>query len=140
MTTGINHITFAVTDLPRSLSFYAEIIGCRKVAVWNSGAYLQAGDAWLCLSHDRAAVDAAGRDYTHVAFSFDAVGLAAFRARLAAADGREWQADSSEGDSIYFLDPDGHRLEAHVGNLSSRMASLHDAPYEGLVVFKHDEP
>jgi hypothetical protein len=27
----------------------------------------------------------------------------------------------SEGDSLYFLDPDGHKLEIHVGNWQSRI-------------------
>lgn len=136
MTTGVNHITFAVTDLPRSVRFYVEVIGCRKVAVWNRGAYLRAGEMWLCLSLDAAAADARARDYTHVAFSFDAASLADFRARLQAAGGVEWKINKSEGDSVYFLDPDGHRLEAHSGDLESRLASLRSAPYDGLELFE----
>ncbi|HEX6993995.1 MAG TPA: VOC family protein [Gammaproteobacteria bacterium] len=44
MTTGVNHITFAVSDLQRSLRFYVEVLGCAKVATWNQGAYLRAGE------------------------------------------------------------------------------------------------
>lgn len=135
MTTGVNHITFAVSDLPRALRFYVEVIGCSKIATWERGAYLRAGDMWLCLSLDAAVSMGAARDYTHVAFTFDPAGLAELRERLSVFGGFEWKANSSEGDSVYFLDPDGHRLEAHVGNLESRLASLREAPYDGLEVF-----
>ena len=132
MTAGVNHITFAVSDLRRALRFYVEVIGCSKVATWEHGAYLRAGEMWLCLSLDAAASIAAPRDYTHIAFTFDSEGLVAFRERLSAFHGIEWKANSSEGDSVYFLDPDGHRLEAHVGSLESRLASLRESPYDGL--------
>lgn len=45
---------------------------------------------------------------------------------------REWKQNRSEGDSFYFLDPDGHRLEAHVGDLRSRLAACRQAPYAGM--------
>jgi len=67
--------------------------------------------------------------------SFDAAGLKAFRTRLAAVGGVEWKINASEGDSVYFLDPDGHRLEAHVGDLISRLISLQHAPYDRLEIF-----
>jgi len=132
VTKGINHITFAVRDLHRALSFYVEVIGCSKVATWERGAYLRAGEMWLCLSLDAAASTTAVYDYTHIAFTFDPEGLAALREKLLSFHGIEWKANSSEGDSVYFLDPDGHRLEAHVGSIESRLASLRELPYEGL--------
>lgn len=135
MTTGVNHITFAVSDLARAIRFYVDVVGCTKAATWKRGAYLRAGETWICLSLDTAARGARG--YTHVAFDFDSVGLSRFRERLAADGGGEWQVNTSEGDSVYFLDPDGHRLEAHVGSLGSRLAALREAPYEGLEL--HEE-
>jgi glutathione S-transferase fosA5 len=133
MTTGINHLTFAVSDLSRSLAFYVDVIGCAKAAVWDRGAYLRAGDTWICLSLE-ATIAPAG-DYTHIAFTFNAASLAAFGVRLRDARGIEWKSNVSEGDSIYFLDPDGHRLEAHVGSLHSRLASLRKHAYNGLKLF-----
>ncbi|MBB5609464.1 catechol 2,3-dioxygenase-like lactoylglutathione lyase family enzyme [Janthinobacterium sp. S3M3] len=41
----------------------------------------------------------------------------------------------SEGDCLYFLDPDGHQLEAHVGGLATRLVACHKAPYDGMVFF-----
>ena len=135
MTFGVNHITFAVSDLDRAFRFYVEVIGCSPVATWERGAYLRAGEMWLCLSLDSAAAAAATRDYTHIAFAFDTEGLAALRRRLSAFHGVEWKSNSSEGDSLYFLDPDGHRLEGHVGSLESRLASLRELPYQGLKLY-----
>ena len=52
MITGINHITLSVIDLDKSFDFYIEVLGCKPVAKWKQGAYLLAGDLWLCLSVD----------------------------------------------------------------------------------------
>ena len=48
----------------------------------------------------------------------------------------EWRQNKSEGDSFYFLDPDGHQLEAHVGNLASRLTQCREAPYAGMRFFE----
>jgi len=47
----------------------------------------------------------------------------------------EWQTNRSEGVSFYFLDPDGHQLEAHVGSLNSRLAECRAKPYKGMRFF-----
>ena len=71
-------------------------------------------------------------DYTHYAFGIAAADFARFAAQLRAHGVREWKQNRSEGDSFYFLDPDGHRLEAHVGDLRSRLAACRQAPYAGM--------
>ena len=45
---------------------------------------------------------------------------------------RQWKANHSEGQSVYLLDPDDHKLEIHCGNLNTRLSSLQLEPYEGL--------
>jgi len=46
---------------------------------------------------------------------------------------KQWKENKSEGEFLYFLDPDEHKLELHVGNLELRLASLKDKPYKGLM-------
>lgn len=136
MLTGLNHLTLAVADVERGIGFYRDLLGFRLAAAWDGGAYLALGELWLCLSLDpaRAAV-AAGADYTHYAFSIARHDFDAFRTRLRAAGVREWRSNTSEGDSFYFLDPDGHQLEAHVGGLASRLAACRARPYAGMRFF-----
>lgn len=38
----------------------------------------------------------------------------------------------SEGQSFYFLDPDGHKLELHVGDLASRLVQCREKLYFGM--------
>ena len=128
MISGVNHVTLAVTDLERSLAFYRDVVGLRPRVRWPRGAHLEAGTLWLCLTLDAATRPAGG--YTHLALTTTDAGLEQLRARVPAE--RLWQEDTSEGASLYFLDPDGHRLEAHVGSLDTRLAALRERPYEGL--------
>jgi catechol 2,3-dioxygenase-like lactoylglutathione lyase family enzyme len=135
MLTGLNHLTLAVVDLDRSFAFYKDLLGFRPAAIWNTGAYLSLGGLWLCLSLDSKRAASAEPDYTHYAFDISQDAFAAFRMRLVDAGVAEWRQNKSEGDSFYFLDPDGHQLEAHAGNLASRLAACRGAPYAGMRFF-----
>jgi catechol 2,3-dioxygenase-like lactoylglutathione lyase family enzyme len=129
---GLNHLTLAVSDLARSLDFYRDLLGLRLRALWDDGAYLEAGSLWLCLSHDP---DTAARgDYTHIAFDVAPADYAALAARVSVA-ARSWRDNISEGASLYILDPDGHRLELHVGDLESRLAHYRATGRPGLQIF-----
>ena len=67
--------------------------------------------------------------------AFDAKhkGLEDISRKVKLADVPQWKINKSEGDSLYILDPDGHKMEIHVGSLESRLASLRANPYDGLV-------
>jgi catechol 2,3-dioxygenase-like lactoylglutathione lyase family enzyme len=133
--TGINHLTLAVAHLPTSLDFYARLLGFRLAATWDAGAYLALGELWLCLSLDETSAGAASGGYTHYAFSIPQSNFDAFRQRLQSEGVKQWRANRSEGDSFYFLDPDGHQLEAHVGTLGTRLAQCRERPYAGMKFF-----
>lgn len=135
MLTGLNHLTMAVRDLSRSIVFYRDLLHFHLDAQWDAGAYLHLGDLWLCLTLDTTPRARSTPSYTHYAFSIGQADFQAFRTGMRAAGVIEWQANRSEGDSFYFLDPDGHQLEAHVGSLASRLEECRGKPYSGMVFF-----
>lgn len=135
MLSGLNHLTLAVLDLPRSVDFYRTLLGFRLHATWHAGAYLSLGDLWLCLSLDASRSAQPAPDYTHYAFSVAADQFDVFVARLIEHGVIEWKTNRSEGNSFYFLDPDGHKLEVHVGDLASRLAQCRLQPYDGMRFF-----
>ncbi len=141
MLQSLNHLTLAVSDLSISLAFWHRLLGLTLHARWDNGAYLSCGDLWLCLSHDpaRRPVPPAESDYTHYAFSIATDAFAPFARRLEQAGVTVWKQNKSEGASFYFLDPDGHKLELHVGTLAARLAACREKPYAGMV-FVADEP
>lgn len=126
--TSLNHITIAVSDLDRSLDFYTHILGFKAHVKWDKGAYLSLGDLWFCLSVDKVCPKS---DYSHFAFSIEAADFEVFCSDPKKAGVPEWKKNKSEGQSMYILDPDGHKLEVHVGSLHSRLQTLRHNPYEG---------
>lgn len=130
MLQGLNHITIAVSDIARSLAFYTDFVGMKSHVRWDSGAYLSLGGVWFCLSCDDVSPS---QDYSHIAFDIAEQNFVEFRKKLRNAGVIEWKQNASEGDSVYFLDPDGNKLEAHSGDLQTRLKALKDKPYSGLV-------
>src|ERR1051326_7738579 len=98
---GINHVTLAVDDVDRSISFYTEVLGCRLVARWPKGCYPLAGGTWIALvlgTHNREHVE----DYSHVAFDVLPHDLAPIENAIRAAGSEVWQDNWTEGASLYF--------------------------------------
>jgi catechol 2,3-dioxygenase-like lactoylglutathione lyase family enzyme len=135
MLTGLNHLTLAVTDLNRSVTFYQGLLHLRLDATWDTGAYLSLPGLWLCLSFDPLRNSEPAADYTHYAFTVSAVDFPVFVEHLRSAGVQEWRDNRSEGASFYFLDPDGHKLEVHVGDLASRLEACRQKPYAGMKFF-----
>lgn len=129
---GINHITLAIRNLEISLAFYTDVLRCQLVARWPRGAYLCAGNVWLALIVDANCRETALAEYTHFAFDVLPTDFEAAAQRIRDAGATLWQANSSEGDSLYFLDPDGHKLEIHSTHLYDRLLSAKLNPWEGF--------
>ena len=128
MITGFNHLTIAVSDLSSSLTFYVNVLGFKPEGQWSKGAYLSAGDFWLCLALEPAKP---AKDYTHYAFSVNESDFEHCVARIKTSGANCWKSNASEGASYYFLDPDGHKLEIHSGDLKSRLKAIQLKPYLG---------
>jgi glutathione S-transferase fosA5 len=121
---GINHITLAIKDPARSIAFYTSGLGLVLRKVSERAIHLEAGDTWICLSPDAMTRTAPHPDYTHIAFDVAEDQFEAIKAQLIKAGAQPWKDNRSEGNSWYFLDPDGHKLEIHVGDLNSRLAAM----------------
>ena len=121
---GVNHITLAVRDLDEAVQFYEDVLGLELRKRWPGGAYLEAGGFWICLSPDDATRSEPHPDYTHLAFDVDDQTFDALATRITEAGARVWKDNRSEGRSHYFLDPDGHKLELHVGTLQTRLDAM----------------
>ncbi len=116
---GMNHITLAVKDINKSFKFYVDILGLKPLCKWDKGAYFLVNDFWFCLNVD------ANREinpcYTHYAFSLHADDFHKMSDRIIQSGVHVFKGNTSPGESLYFLDPDGHKLEIHVGNWQARI-------------------
>jgi catechol 2,3-dioxygenase-like lactoylglutathione lyase family enzyme len=132
MIRGINHVTFAVRDLERAFAFYTGVLGLRPVARWPKGAYLLAGDLWVALVADRNADGSSSPDYSHVAFTVEPADFEALALHVRESGAEIWRENRSEGASLYFTDPDGHRLELHASGLAERLADMRRREANGV--------
>lgn len=135
MISGINHITLAVRDADESIAFYSQTLGCRIAARWPRGAYLAAGDLWLCLVQDDRVRRALLPEYTHIAFTVAPEHFNVLCDRIRSSGAHIWQDNRTEGASLYFTDPNGHKLELHTTDLQARLAAIRQRPWAGLEVF-----
>ena len=124
MISGLNHITLSVRNIDRSFRFYVDTLGAKPLARWSKGAYLLAGDAWLSLTLDERTRASPLPEYSHIAFSVSGSQFDAAAARIRASGAAIWQDNRSEGPSLYFLDPDGYKLEIHAGDWRTRVAAM----------------
>lgn len=135
MITGINHITLSVINLNKSFNFYTQVLDCKPIARWKLGAYLLAGDLWLCLSLDKQTRLGTSPEYTHIGLNVAAKDFERFRHKIIESGATIWKQNTSEGLSLYFLDPNGHKLELHAGDLNTRIEATKKQPYEEMEFF-----
>ena len=121
--------------MDESFQFYKEVLGCRPLAKWPKGAYFAAGDLWVALVHDPQLDDTIRPEYSHVAFTVSIADFDAMAKRIIDAGAGTWQDNWTEGASIYFLDPNGHKLELHASDLETRLRHAKANPWDGLEFF-----
>ena len=132
MLSGVNHITIAVKDLDKSIHFYVDLLGIDIKVRWAGGAYLELAGQWLCLSVDCTEPN---NDYSHIAFDISKPDYQQFSQRLIDNNVVQWKVNKSEGDSLYFLDPDGYKLELHVGGLTSRIEVMRNQNDKQIIFY-----
>lgn len=121
MITGINHITITTNDVNKSFDFYANTLGFKPLCRWDKGAYFLVGNTWFCINYDENT--APTKDYTHIAFDVTQDDYENIKSKIIASNVLIFKDNVSEGDSLYFCDPDGHKLEIHVGSWQTRIAT-----------------
>ena len=135
MITGVNHITLAVKDLEESFRFYTDILKLRPIAKSFEGAYLSAGDMWIVLILDKNVRKKSLADYSHIAFTVSERKFDKFSSEIIRSGVKIWQENTTEGKSLYFLDPNNHKLEIHASNLENRIKHDKENPSDGLEFF-----
>lgn len=119
MISGINHITLAVKDVDISFKFYKDLLGFSPLCRWDKGAYFLVGDFWFCLNHDDNRI--LNPCYTHYAFNVSNEHFELLSHKIINNDVLIFKENTTPGKSLYFLDPDGHKLEIHVEDWQARI-------------------
>jgi catechol 2,3-dioxygenase-like lactoylglutathione lyase family enzyme len=119
MIIGMNHVTLAVKEINKSFEFYSKIIGFKPLVKWDKGAYFLLGNFWFCLNVDDKRQPTSC--YTHYAFTVSKENFEMMSQRIISSGAEMFKENTSPGESLYFLDPDGHKLEIHAGNWKERI-------------------
>jgi catechol 2,3-dioxygenase-like lactoylglutathione lyase family enzyme len=135
MISGINHVTLAVHDLVKSFRFYRDVLGFKPLVKWPEGAYFLSGDLWFCLILDPKTRTGPLPEYTHLAFSVRKEDFTAVSEKIRMSGATIWKENSSPGESLYFSDPNGHKLEIHASNWKSRIETAKNEKWEGMEFF-----
>ncbi len=122
---SINHVTYSVSDIKTSTAFYKDILKAKILLESDKTAYFTLGGLWLALNEEKDITrNEIQYSYTHIAFTIDESEFDEWYQWLKVnevniLEGRT--RDLRDKKSIYFTDPDGHKLELHTGTLQDRL-------------------
>jgi catechol 2,3-dioxygenase-like lactoylglutathione lyase family enzyme len=111
-TEGLDHVALAVSDLDRAESFYSDVLGLERVIPeWDPPRVMASQGSGVALFPEDDSSGETPSRILHVAFRVDREAFEAARADLSERGIATSFSDHGASHSIYFADPDGHRLE-----------------------------
>ena len=120
--TRIGHVHLKVSDLPRALTFYRDLLGFAVTAMYGTeAAFLSAGgyhhhiglNTWYSRGAGPAPQRAAGLFHTAILFPARRDLAAAYQRLLAADYPLTGVADHGVSEALYLDDPDGNGIELY---------------------------
>lgn len=135
MISGINHITLTVRNLEEAFIFYRDVLSLRPLAKRkDKSAYFLAGGDWIALVENKN-LDSNSESYAHLALIVTAKDFDFMCEKIKCSGSEIWQDNTSPGESLYFKDPSGNKLEIHTGSWQSRLEWLHKESCPNLEIF-----
>jgi catechol 2,3-dioxygenase-like lactoylglutathione lyase family enzyme len=113
-TEGLDHVAITVADLDRSERFFTEVLSLERVhPEWDPPRIVASEGSGLALfpAEGDDGAQPAPSHFHHIAFRVDRDGFEAAQAALGEREIEFRFSDHGSAHSVYFEDPDGHRLE-----------------------------
>ena len=135
MISGINHVTLSVENLDVAFDFNRDVLDFKPFAKRHGkSAYFLTGDDCAVLVQAKIR-PFQGDSYAHLAFAVHPSDFKKLESQIKSSDATIWQENSSPGESLYFLDPSGNKLEVHSGDWRSRLRWLKENPSNEVTLF-----
>src|SRR5690625_7309648 len=112
---GINHLTFSVSDLDKSIEFYQDVFDAKLLVKGRGTVYFDLNGMWLALNLEQNIPrNEISQSYTHIAFTIEDSDFHNAYDKLEKLGvniltGRH--RDERDKKYVYFTDHDGHKFE-----------------------------
>jgi len=127
----LNHITFAVEDIEKSVEFYQIVFNAKLLARSENLAYFDVSGIWIALNVERNIPSKERQEtYSHIAFSMSESDQVKFIEHLKMNNvefTRGRPRNKREGQSVYVRDYNGHLFEFHSKSKNDRLEYYRDA-------------